>query len=241
MTSISYNTQKNTFKCYKNVDRNTTGFYYPVELTTQLTNFITSGNSGQVLEIFEIIRHENMEERSLPVNMIKYLLSDVRNTLYKVRFNIKNKDDNATELAAIDELFDQHMSLKLCEDLGIRLCQLFEANAGGNKLIATIRHYIDDNFRDPSLCLTKISDEFTISESYFSYLFKEEVGENFSSYLTRTRLEHSYQLLKESHINVSEIYHEVGYNNSHSFRRAFKKIYGMSPNEARKKERTGIL
>ena len=236
--AISYCTKRDTFKCYSHLDKDTTNFYYPIELTTQLTNFISNGNSSQVLEIFEIIRHENMEERSLPVAMVKYLLSDVRNTLYKVRFPLKNNDDNLEELEIIDALFNQHMSLKLCEDIALRLCQLFEASAGGNKLITTIRHYIDENFRDPSLCLTKISDEFSISESYFSFLFKEEIGENFSNYLGRTRLAQAYDLLKSSDINISEIYHEVGYNNSHSFRRAFKKLYAMSPKEARVKERS---
>ena len=234
--AISYCTKRDTFKCYNNLDKDTTSFYYPIELTTQLTNFISNGNSSQVLEIFEIIRHENMEERSLPVSMVKYLLSDVRNTLYKVRFPVKTTDENMDDLELIDGLFNQHMSLKLCEDIAVRLCQLFEASAGSNKLMTTIRHYIDDNYIDPSLCLTKISDEFSISESYFSFLFKEEIGENFSNYLGRTRLEQAYQLLKASDINVSDIYHEVGYNNSHSFRRAFKKLYGMSPKEARIKE-----
>ncbi len=229
--AVSYTTKKHILRCYTNIKRETNGFYYPIELTNKLTSFITIGNKSQVLEIFEILRHENLEERSLPINMMKYLLSDIRNTLYKIRFNLKVTEKNEAELEAVDSLFDQHMSLKLLEDIAVSLCGLFDTSSYGNRLIVTIREYINENYKDPSLCLSKISDEFLISESYFSYLFKEELGENFSSYLERIRMEQSLRLLKESDINVSLLYQEVGYNNSNSFRRAFKKIYGMSPKD----------
>jgi two-component system, response regulator YesN len=236
--SISYTTKRNTFRCYSNIERETTGFYYPIELTNQLTNFINSGNQSQVLEIFEIIRHENLEERALPINMMKYLLSDIRNTLFKIRFALKSDDLNRQELDSIDLLFDQHMSLKLCEDIALSLCQLSSSKSSSNSLICTIRDYIDDNYHDPALCLSKISDEFSISESYFSFLFKEELGENFSNYLEHRRMEHAKELITQTEINVSDVFSEVGYNNSHTFRRAFKKIYGVSPKEVRNQVRS---
>lgn len=233
LQTSTYATKRQAFRCYDNTTHDTSGFYYPIEMTTQLTNFITSGNKSQVFEIFEILRHENMEKRSLPLNMMKYLLSDIRNTLYKIRFTIKSNEKNDSELKAIDALFNEPKSLKLCEDLAIKLCELYEACASGNKLISNIKNYIDKNYQDPSLCLSKISDEFSISESYFSYLFKEELSENFSSYLERKRMEHALELIGQSTMNLSEVYKEVGYNNSHTFRRAFKKLYGISPKDAR--------
>lgn len=239
MQTVSYATKRHPFRSYANIERESSnGFYYPIELTRQLTTFVTTGNDSQVLEIFEIIRHENLEMRSLPLNMMKYLLSDIRNTLYKIRFTLKETSDNEADLALIDSQFDQHMSLKLCEDLAINLCQLFDKKPGGNKLIATIKEYIDMNYSDPSLGLNKISDEFSISESYFSFLFKEQTGENFSSYLEHQRMENALELLRTTTMNISEVYKEVGYNNSHTFRRAFKKIYGMSPKDARNQPKT---
>lgn len=237
--AITYATKRNSLSVYQNIERDSKGFYYPIELTRQLTNFITSGNRSQVQEIFELIRHENLEVRSIPLHMVKYLLSDIRNTLYKIRFTIEENEKTEGDLSAIDKAFDEHMSLKLCEDLALCLCQLFEKRSSGNQLIVTIRKYIDDNYQDPSLGLNKIADEFPISESYFSFLFKEEVGENFSSYLERKRMEHALELLKETSMNINDVYKEVGYNNSHSFRRVFKKIYGMLPTEVRNSEKKG--
>jgi len=230
---VNYATKDHIVKSYACIKRDMNVFYYPMELAGQLTNFITIGNESQVLEIFKVIRHENMEEQSQSVNMMKCLFSDIKNTLFKIRFTIQSDEKNKDELKAIDAMFEEHMSLKLCEDIALSLCRLYGNKCSRSQLITNIKKYILDNYNDPSLCLNKISDEFLISESYFSYLFKEETGENFSTYLERIRMEQAVQLIKESDINISNLYQEIGYNNSNTFRRAFKKIYGISPKTMR--------
>ena len=60
------------------------------------------------------------------------------------------------------------------------------------------------------------------------------MGINFSSYLERKRMERAIFLLKDTDLTIQEIYQEIGYNSSHTFRRVFKKTYGVSPNQARK-------
>ena len=37
--------------------------------------------------------------------------------------------------------------------------------------------------------------------------------------------------LKQGHCNLTELAMELGYNNATTFRRAFKKRYGMTPSE----------
>jgi AraC-like DNA-binding protein len=46
-------------------------------------------------------------------------------------------------------------------------------------------------------------------------------------------MEQALRLLNETDINISLLFQEVGYNNSHSFRRAFKKTYGVPPKASR--------
>jgi AraC-like DNA-binding protein len=81
--------------------------------------------------------------------------------------------------------------------------------------------------------LNKISDEFQISESYFSHMFKEKTGVNFSTYLENIRLHEAARLIKETEIGLNELYITVGYNNANTFRRAFKKVYGVTPSAMR--------
>ena len=161
---------------------------------------------------------------------------------HEVIFQIGNREDMAVgttegDLAVkvLDERFNEHLTFKLCEDLALSLCNLFGNKEDDNTLSSTIEKYIKENYKDPSLGLNKISDEFQISESYFSHMFKEKTGVNFSTYLENIRMTEAARLIKETDISLNELYIAVGYNNSNTFRRAFKKVYGVTPSAMREK------
>ena len=173
-----------------------------------------------------------MEERSLPLNLLRYLMQDIRNTLLKARFALPAETDSE-KLRQLDKKFEEHLSFKLCEDLALSLCELFQKENKNQSLSSAIEKYIHTHYQDPSLGLNKISDEFQISESYFSHMFKEKTGVNFSVYLEALRMREAARLVRNSSTNLSELYVEVGYNNPATFRRAFKKIYGVTPSAMR--------
>lgn len=230
--SVSYTTKNYIFFPYEFIKKDSNVFYYPPEVSTKLIHFITAGNTAQVLELFNMIHQENIEERSLPIHLLKYLLSDIRNTLLKARFALPAGSD-AEAVRQLDERFNEHLSFKLCEDLALALCKLFCSESEDSSLAATIEKYIMKNYKDPSLGLNKISDEFQISESYFSHMFKEKTGVNFSTYLENIRMAEAARLIKETDISLNELYIAVGYNNANTFRRAFKKVFGMTPSSMR--------
>ncbi|MGN1146905.1 MAG: helix-turn-helix domain-containing protein [Lachnospiraceae bacterium] len=230
--AVGYTTKNYIFFPYEITKKDSNAFYYPPELSTKLIHFITSGNKPQVLELFSLIHKENIEERSLPINLLQFLMQDIRNTLLKARFSLPSGTDKEI-VSALDERFNEHLSFKLCEDLALSLCELFQNGAKDTNLAATIEKYISQNYKDPSLCLNKISDEFQISESYFSHMFKEKTGVNFSVYLENIRMNEAAKLIRETDTNLSELYIQVGYNNPATFRRAFKKTYGVTPSSMR--------
>lgn len=230
--SISYTSKNYFFFPYEFIKKDSNAFYYPPELSTKLIHFITTGNTSQVLELFNLIHQENIEERSLPINLLKFLLSDIRNTLLKARFALPS-GISAEVTAQLDEHFNEHATFKLCEDIALTLCKLFAVESEDTNLVTAIEKYIEKNFMDPSMGLNKISDEFQISESYFSHMFKEKTGVNFSTYLENIRMSEAARMIKETDISLNELYISVGYNNANTFRRAFKKIYGVTPSSMR--------
>ncbi len=232
--SVSYTSKNYFFFPYEFIKKDSNVFYYPSELSTKLIHFITTGNTAQTLELFNLIHRENIEERSLPIHILKFLLSDVRNTLLKARFALPSGTPEEA-IKQIDEQLNQHVTFKLCEDIALKLCDLFTTTSEDTNLITTIEKYIEKNYTDPSMGLNKISDEFQISESYFSHMFKEKMGVNFSTYLENIRMREATRLIKETDISLNELYISVGYNNATSFRRAFKKTYGVTPSSMREK------
>lgn len=228
--AAGYTAKNYIFLPYEVIQKDSGAFYYPLELSNTLLHFVTTGNKAQVEEIFNLIHKENMEDRALPNNLLMFLFSDIRNTLLRARFTLTDiPKDKEASVTAIDRLFNDHLSFKLCEDIALELCELFAASENEPDLIRTIVSYIREHYQDPSISLNKISDEFHISESYFSHMFKEKCGVNFSVYVEDLRLNEAARLIRESECSISELYMKVGYNNPGSFRRAFKKKFGVLP------------
>ena len=69
--------------------------------------------------------------------------------------------------------------------------------------------------------------------SYFSKVFKEEMKENFNSYLNRVRIEMSKKLLSDDTMALIDVSNSVGYEDQSYFSKVFKKLVGVSPGKYR--------
>ena len=75
----------------------------------------------------------------------------------------------------------------------------------------------------------------SISPRHFKRRFKNATGVSPLSYLQRVRIEAAKKKLEQTSANMDEITWQIGYENSSSFRRLFKKYTGLSPREYRDK------
>ncbi len=103
-----------------------------------------------------------------------------------------------------------------------------------NQTADKIMNYIKENFCDSGISVKWISQELGYHENYISNLFKETYGENLSAFLEKLRMEKACALLGDPALSIRDIAEQVGYTSEPSFRRAFKRIYGMAPGEYRK-------
>lgn len=94
------------------------------------------------------------------------------------------------------------------------------------------RKCIDEHF-DEDLSLTRMAKSVHISANHLSEKFKEVTGVNFVRYVTETRINKARILLRESNRRISEIAFAVGFQSLSQFNRAFKKVTGQTPTEAR--------
>lgn len=214
-------------------------YYFPESLAVQLSGFISTGSKPQVESVFKQLKEENLERRSLSYTQLKWLIADVQSTVFRKRRSIDvsliDTEEKSELLDLIDRQFEGEIGLKNLETISLELCDLYGSGSESNELIIKIQEYIINNYMDSALSLTRISEEFHISENYFSYLFKKEVSENFSTYLETLRMAKAKELVTESDTSISELYQYIGYNNASSFRRVFKKNFGVSPREMRDK------
>lgn len=97
-----------------------------------------------------------------------------------------------------------------------------------------ITQYIDSHYGDYTLDVTSIANLVKLHPNYLSNLFKKQTGMGILSYITNVRIENAKKLLKTTNLNINLIAQRVGYTNSHTFTRSFKKIEGITPTEYRK-------
>lgn len=92
--------------------------------------------------------------------------------------------------------------------------------------------YIDSHYGDADLDMTLLADKLEISYQYFSELFHKQIGKTFSEYILELRMKEACRSLLQGEL-VSDVSKKVGYQHTHSFTRAFKRMYGISPNAFR--------
>lgn len=93
--------------------------------------------------------------------------------------------------------------------------------------------YIDQHLKD-ELSLKDVAAHVHLNPSYFSVLFKEQIGLNFSEYVTRRRIQRAKHLMVTTHLPISEIAEQAGYKTSKYFIKLFKEMEGMTPAAYRK-------
>lgn len=220
---------------YRDVKKESSGYYYPVELELQLINMAKSGNKNDIDRVMDIIYEENFVQRSLTNYMEYNLFFDMRGTIIKIIGDTGSKLD-------IKEVISSNYSSMEIKDIfnTMKTAYYSICNEARNKkkshnsqLLEKLVEYIQSNYFSSEVSACNIAAQFNISESYFSQFFKEQTGETFSDFLEKMRISRACELLTEKTMSVEDTSRLVGYNSAYTFRRAFKRVMGVLPTEYR--------
>ena len=91
--------------------------------------------------------------------------------------------------------------------------------------------YVGNNYYREDLTIEEIAKSMYLHPAYFSQVIKEELGLTALKYLNLYRMNKASQLLKTTELSVEQIAGAVGYQNRHSFTRAFKNRFQISPTQ----------
>lgn len=100
--------------------------------------------------------------------------------------------------------------------------------------IYQILDYINRNYYMEDISIQTISQHFGFNPNYVSQLFKKNLRDTFTAYLSRIRMEHAEQLLKFGKESIGEIAEKVGFSDYFYFAKVFKKYFGTTPSDYRK-------
>jgi len=87
--------------------------------------------------------------------------------------------------------------------------------------------YIRNNYSN--ITLRDVSDYLGINYNYFSAIFKQSQGISPNEYLLQVRMRQASQMLVNLTMDIQNIANYVGYSDSLTFSKAFKRFFGVSP------------
>lgn len=98
-----------------------------------------------------------------------------------------------------------------------------------------VLQYIQHNYL--TLTLSSLAEFFHYSEAHLSTLIKQNTGSNFTDLIRNLRMRDAGNLLLNTDLKINEIADQTGYNSADHFSRVFRKSFGMSPADYRKRNK----
>ncbi|MBT0960098.1 cupin domain-containing protein [Denitromonas iodatirespirans] len=84
--------------------------------------------------------------------------------------------------------------------------------------------------------VAELAQKAHLSRSGFAQRFREALGRGPIDLLTEWRMLHAHHLLNEENVGTPEVAERCGYRSEAAFARAFKRVMGYGPGEARRRE-----
>ena len=101
------------------------------------------------------------------------------------------------------------------------------------RLAEDAKQYIADHYNESKLSVDELCSHLGVGTSYFSSVFKKEMGVSFVTYLTDVRMTEAQRLLDTTDEKSYIIAGMVGYEEPNYFSYVFKKHFGISPSKYR--------
>ncbi|MBN1648804.1 MAG: AraC family transcriptional regulator [Spirochaetales bacterium] len=222
---------------YEDIPAQLNSYTYPMHTEDAVIRAIKSGNSELLRSLLHVIETENFLNRFLSPMETSNLILALRGTALRLLADLPDNENRYS--GKISGINPRNAGIDAFEEIADILLEMTDnrnkdKHSHNENLSSAIREYVSGNFNDFNLGLSVISEHFNISENYLSSFFKEQEGECLSTYIQRKRMtEASSVLVMKREIPIKKIAVNCGYPNSASFRRAFKRVFGLSPSDYR--------
>ena len=200
-------------------------YYYPPSLEKQIVIAVVQGEVEDVKRTLSVIEDENFSKRTLSSSQVEQLLGALKVSAAKITqtMNSHEQYQDIDNFEAIKEFF-------ITLATSIRTINLNKDELLKEKIV----HYIEENFRDYALNLSHMGKAFSMKESFLYHFMNTRMNTSFAQYVETFRLEKAIIFFSERQRTIGEVATMCGYTNNQTFRRAFKKHYGVLPSEYQK-------
>ncbi len=218
-----------------------------VSLTRPVSFRRTLYKDNQVVKLNIILLHQWIEHRiRCNDNFSQFISQHLANFELKLTADILSLTTNIIKSSApstaIDQLqlesLTQQLLLKVLIQLNDTTCVInqVENTTLGNKSIGydrvfdTLVSYIEANLAQ-DMTVSHLAQFSAMSVSSLQHKFKSTLGISVLGYIRRRRLNIAKQQLEAGSLTISEAAYNAGYRHPSNFTSAFKKVFGIPPQD----------
>ncbi|QAT43398.1 AraC family transcriptional regulator [Aminipila luticellarii] len=212
---------------------------YPYDLENILITNVTNGqiqtakeNLRELLNKFSILEVGDLEGIKAKSLWLFAIIMRIANENEK---NISSVLD--TDLDVINKLSEAASFTELL-NISENLIELITRNMlssiynGHSQIIVKALQFINKHYKE-KITLKDIEQNLHVNASYFSTLFKHEMGVTFTDYLNELKIEHASDLLSTTNLSIIDISLSAGFDDQSYFTKVFKKAKGVTPKQYR--------
>ncbi|MBP2000025.1 two-component system response regulator YesN [Paenibacillus shirakamiensis] len=220
----------------KTIDDDLDQTSYPLVEEKAILQVLLQGKREDLLARLIQFRHALHPESSSKEHIVRSMIALVF-TLYRdcVERNLNTGEIFGQDLIKLSHIMSQSsldVIQNLLYDLLLSISDKRSTQKNANKLFQSVLKCIHSNY-NKDISRETVAREVFISPGYLSLLFKQELNMNFLEYLHQFRIEKASEYLSDRSLKITEIAHQVGYNDDKYFFQVFKKYRGMTPNQYR--------
>jgi AraC-like DNA-binding protein len=172
------------------------------------------------------------------VNEALFLSQKEENTIAQIFENIKQEYHGNMDKFSQDLIVTQlELLLQYANRYYSR--QFITRKIPNNHLLEKVENYLNSYFKNDDLLsqgipsVQQVAEAVFVSPNYLSTLLKSLTGKNTQILIHEKLIEKAKEKLSTTHLTISEIAYELGFEHSQSFSKLFKSKVGQSPVEFR--------
>lgn len=108
-------------------------------------------------------------------------------------------------------------------------------NTGANEVDKALQ-YIHAHI-DEKISLSQLAQHVNFNETYLCTVFRSRTGTSIINYINQTKMEKAAERLSREDVLLKTLAAELGFSDQFYFNKMFRKYYGVSPSEYRKRQR----
>lgn len=153
--------------------------------------------------------------------------------LWQAHEQIKKGISEAENLGSLQRLLEDYFR-ELLAHMSERGRGMETENNGP---VQIAKEYVDEHYDDMSLSVEFLASLAGLSPAYFGKQFAQFMGMSCLDYITDVRISHAAELLTTTELTAADISRRAGINSTNYFYTLFKKKYGLTPIQYRRKYR----